>query len=206
MMLAQIHRGHRDSGFTLIEIVIAVLILGFLITTVSIVAGRTITRSANVTTLSEMDGIKKTIRDRFYTDIGYIPEDTAEPEYATRYLCLVNDGAGNPEYQEMLGFVGNAELMSWNKHVRRGWKAPYMERDASYFDAADNQWYPVLTDSWGTFYYILANAVQDKASARIVSLGADGIDNGGTVFPVPADIGDDIVMFIFGRGETRSPL
>ena len=81
-----------------------------------------------------------------------------------------------------------------------------MEHDTRYHDAVDNEWYPVLADSWGSLYRILMNSSQDKDSARIVSLGVNGIDDGGTVFPVPADIGDDIVMFIFGGGETRSPL
>ncbi len=38
------------------------------------------------------------------------------------------------------------------------------------------------------------NPSQDKSSARIVSLGVNGLDDGGTALPVPADISDDVVM------------
>lgn len=47
---------------------------------------------------------------------------------------------------------------------------------------------------------------QQKETARIVCLGENGLDDGGTQYPVPEDIGDDMVMFIFGNGPVRSPL
>jgi hypothetical protein len=80
-----------------------------------------------------------------------------------------------------------------------------MEPDARFQDPADENWYPLLTDSWGNAYQILMNPSQDRTSARILSLGPDGADNGGSEYPVPEDIGDDILMFIFGGGATRSP-
>ncbi len=223
MMTATGYRRMNTKGFTLAEIIVVLFIIGFLAGGVAMVTGRAREKAAVITTLSEMHNIKKAVR-QFYADLGLIPEDAANPEYASRYLCLVipedaanpeyasrylclvNDGPGNPEYNEMRSFVGSDSLMSWNKFTKRGWRGPYMEPDKRYHDIADDQWYPVLADSWGNFYRILMNPSQDRASARIVSLGANGIDDGGTAFPVPADIGDDIVMFIFGGGETRSPL
>ncbi|MBW2020521.1 MAG: prepilin-type N-terminal cleavage/methylation domain-containing protein [Deltaproteobacteria bacterium] len=195
-----------NKGFTLAEIIVVLFIVGFLIGSVALVVGRTQERGAVITTLSEMNNIKKTIRERFYPDLGLIPEDAADPEYATRYLCLKNDGAGNPEYQEMRNFLGSDNLMVWDKYVRKGWRGPYMEPDTRYHDLVDDEWYPVLTDAWKNYYHILMNPAQDKDSARIVSFGANGLDDGGTILPVSADIGDDIVMFVFGGGETRSPL
>jgi len=202
-MTAMDYRKMNSKGFTLAEIVIVLFIIGFLVGGVAMVAGRAQEKGAVITTLSEMDNIKKSVRERFCADMGLIPEDAANPEYATRYLCLVNDGAGSPEYDEMRNFIGSDGLMSWNKFTRRGWRGPYMEPDKRYHDLFDDEWYPVLADSWGNLYRILMNPSQDKKTARIVSFGANGLDNGGTGFPVPGDIGDDIVMFIFGGGETR---
>ncbi len=202
-MTATGYKKMNSKGFTLAEIIIVLFIIGFLVGGVAMVAGRAQEKGAVITTLSEMDNIKKSVRERFYADLGLVPEDAANPEYSTRYLCLVNDGAGNPEYQEMRNFAGNDGLMTWNKFTGRGWRSPYMEPDTRYHDTVDNEWYPVLADSWGSLYRILMNPSQDRDSARIVSFGANGTDDGGTVFPVPADIGDDLVMFIFGGGELR---
>jgi prepilin-type N-terminal cleavage/methylation domain-containing protein len=47
---------------------------------------------------------------------------------------------------------------------------------------------------------------QLKDTARIVCLGENGLDDGGTRYPVPEDIGDDMVMFVFGSAPVRSPL
>jgi hypothetical protein len=43
-------------------------------------------------------------------------------------------------------------------------------------------------------------------TARIVCLGENGLDDGGTRYPVPDDIGDDMVMFVFGHAPVRSSL
>jgi hypothetical protein len=185
---------------------VSLIIIGSLIACVTVAVGTTRDRAAVITTLSEMTRIKKTIRERFYPDLGKIPEDASTPCHASRYLCLKNDGPGNPEYQEMLDFVGGEYLMAWDKHINRGFRGPYMEPDTRFQDVSDGQWYPVLADAWGNPYQILMTSTQDRTSARILSTGVNGSDNGGSVFPLPDDIGDDIVMFIFGGGETRSPL
>ena len=203
MRLSGNYRLRSTHGFVLAEIIVVLFITGFLVGGVAMVVGRTQERGAIITTLSEMNNIKKTVRERFYADLRLIPEDGTHPEYATRYLCLKNDGSGNPEYNEMLNFIGSANLMSWNKFTGQGWRSPYMEADTRYHDVVDDKWYPVIADSWNNFYLILTNPSQDRDTARIISLGANGTDDGGTILPVPADIGDDIVMFIFGGGLRR---
>lgn len=214
--------GRGVTGFTLLEILVVLVVLGFL---TAMVAGRFrgMREEAAITiTLSEMKEIKEAIRDRFYPDLGLIPEDTTNPKYATRYLCLIDDGAGppiGPERQEMLDFLtagGVPHLINWDRYSRRGWRGPYLEREVIAFVAG--KWYPLIIDPWGRSvdhsvepdgvlgeYRILGG--QNRAEARIVSFGANGVDNGGgrVTLPLPADTGDDLVMFIFGTGAVRRP-
>ena len=194
-------------GFTLIEIIVALFIVAFLSASVAVAVGRTSERAAIVTTLSEMKKIKDVVQSRFYPDLGMLPEDTENPQNVTRFLCLPDDGGiGNPLYDEMRDFIGSDVLMNWDKRTKHGWQGPYLEPDAQYHDDEDGQWYPVLTDAWENPYYIFAASSQDRASARIVSSGQNGRDDGGSEYPVPEDIGDDMVVFLFGGGVSRSPL
>jgi len=154
-----------------------------------------------------MGEIKKAIRGEggygFYPDLGLIPEDPTSHEYATRYLCLKDDGAGSNEHTEMHDFLvatlGSAEadkLIKWDKYNRKGWRGPYIEPDKKY-DAGGNKYFPLLSDAWGNYYRIKMDSSQDKDSARIVSFGANGKDNGGSE--------DDILMWIFGTNPVRLP-
>lgn len=197
----------QKRGFTLIEIIVALFIVAFLSASVSVAVGKSSERAAIVTTLSEMNTIKDVVQDRFYPDLGLIPEDTDEPATATRFLCLSDDGgAGNPLYDEMRDFVGSDTLMTWDKRLKQGWQGPYLEPDGRYYDTVEMQYYPVLTDAWKNPYQMLAEFSQDRATARIVSFGRNGRDDGGSGYPVPDDIGDDVVVFLFGGGIARSPL
>ena len=141
-------------GFTLLEMLVVIMIMGFLVAMVAGGFSRLKGDAAITTTLSEMKSIKEAIRDRFYPDLGLIPYNIDNPEWATRYLCLKNDGTGNSEYEEIRGFIGD-DLMTWDRYVRKGWRGPYMEREATARDdngtplnPADDKWYPVLADAW----------------------------------------------------------
>lgn len=196
------------TGFSLLELIIVLFILGILASAVAYSGGRSGERAAVITTLGEMGDIRNAIRGEggygFYPDLGLIPEDPANPEYATRYLCLKDDGgAGNPQYDAIHDFLvaglGSAEagrLIDWDKYNRKGWRGPYMEPDKKY-DAGGNKYFPLLSDAWGNYYRIRMDTSQDKDSARIVSFGANGKDNGG--------LEDDILMWIFGTNPVRLP-
>ena len=186
------------KGFTLLEILVVIMIMGFLTAMVAGLFSGIRGNAAITTTLNEMKSIKEAIRDNFYPDLGLIPYDIDNPEWATRYLCLKNEGIGNSEYEEMRGFIGD-DLMTWDKYVRKGWRGPYMEREATArddkgtSDPDDDEWYPVLADVWfdsekaeedTPHYYRIVFSDLDgdeytdtRLSTYIFSLGANGKDD-----------------------------
>ncbi len=133
-----------QRGFTLIELVIIIVVLGIL-------AGFAVPRFADMTssskstaTLDEMNGLKKAIIgnpsaiaggeyiDRgFEGDIGYAPS-------------RLQDLAAKPD-----------SIASYNKLNRIGWNGPYIDSSGDVY----------LTDAWG------ANYVYDRAGRRIISTG-----------------------------------
>ena len=155
----------KCSGFTLIEVVVVMAIIFFLAAIVYSQFGATTKKAAVICALNEMAGIKKAIRDHFYLDLGLIPEDFGpdglrgsgdeNPHYATRYLCLKNDGAGNPQYKEMERFLKNhsvsTEFLKWDKYNRRGWRGPYVESDGSYNAeeyGPEATYFPLIATPW----------------------------------------------------------
>lgn len=131
-------------GFTLIELVIIIVVLGIL-------AGFAVPRFADMTTsskrtatLDEMNGLKKAIIgnpsavaggvyiDRgFEGDVGFAPS-------------RLQDLAAKPD-----------TISSYNKLSRLGWNGPYIDSSGGVY----------LTDAWGAIY------AYDRAGRRIVSTG-----------------------------------
>jgi hypothetical protein len=120
-----------------------------------------------------MRHIKEAIKDDFYPDLGLIPEDPGEdgkfvssdctscgnddrPWFASRYLCLSNDGEDKPEYEEMYNFIKRQRdeeaakaLLSRDRYLRRGWRGPYMEQDARVIIKGVSQYpFPLVASPW----------------------------------------------------------
>ncbi len=234
------------TGFTLLEILVVLMVLGFLTAMVAGHFSRIKGEAAVTTALNEMRDIKEAIRDRFYPNLGLIPEDLGpddirgsgdeKSEFAIKLLCLRDDGAS--ERADMLVFLtacGNPSLIDWDKYSYKGWRGPYLEREITAYDdkgtpnPADDEWYPLIIDSWGKSvdssidpdevigeYRVIYDELDgnpgltgenERLSSRIVSFGANSIDDGGGTIPLPlpVDTGDDLAMFIFGTGATRRP-
>jgi len=183
------YRLWTKRGFTLLEILVVLMIMGFLVAMVAAHLGG-IRRDAAITTaLNEMKDIKEAIRDRFYLDLGLIPEDLGpdgisdslgpdgipyngdeafdgKPEYAVRYLCLKDDGAGPPmgrHRQEMYDFIedisGTAQanrLIEWDRYSRKGWRGPYMEQEVSRdYDGlvgSGTVYWPIILNPWADYW------------------------------------------------------
>ena len=153
----------KHSGFTLIEVVVVMTIILSLAFLVYSLLGTTTQKAAVVCALNEMSEIKKVIRDQFYLDLGLIPEDLGpdglldsgdeNPQYAVRYLCIQNDGVGNPQYKDMENFLKahsvSTDFLKWDRYNRRGWRGPYMESDGSYNAMGYGaQYFPLIATPW----------------------------------------------------------
>ncbi len=141
------------SGFTFLEIMVSMVCLGIFLLLLMPRFGDVADESAIIIAIEEMRQIKEAVRDGFYADLGSIPEDPGKdgelasssctgcgdddrPWFATRYLCLRNDGQENPEYEEMSDFLRQLKgkdtaeaLLTWDRYLKKGWRGPYMEQD-----------------------------------------------------------------------------
>ncbi len=141
---------HRDNyrkldqtGFTLIELVIVIVVLG-IIAAVAIPRFGTIVDSSKVTaTRSEMQTLKRAI-------VGN-PEAVSGGEYVDR------------GFEDDVGFLPNSladlvtkpdSISAYDKLTRLGWNGPYIDGAADY-----------LNDSWGSAYGY------EVGSRRIFSIG-----------------------------------
>jgi len=115
----------RDSGFTLIELVIIIVVVGILATVSIPVIGNMIASSKKTATEKEMILIKTAIVGRTDEGIRGYENDV---------------GTAPPNLQGLV--VKPAGVASYNRFDKTGWNGPYLE--------ADNNSY--LTDAWGAGY------------------------------------------------------
>jgi prepilin-type N-terminal cleavage/methylation domain-containing protein len=149
-------------GFTLLELLIVLIIIGFLMTAV----GRTfrkVDKDVQITAaLSDMKAISDAIVKGVYPDVGRIPCGGENPVFTTSCLCLecsekdqetiqaadpINLDELSPGCRELVSLLtgekGNIKKTkfikkTWNKYYSKGWRGPYIEAsamiDATYFD------------------------------------------------------------------------
>ncbi len=91
-------KNQAGRGFTLLEVLAVLAVIGFMVTVVSVFANRNFGNYSLQQAINDMDKIKTSIRDGFYRDTWLIPQSTGKlidgedhPEFATKYLCLKND-------------------------------------------------------------------------------------------------------------------
>jgi len=180
-----------DGAYSLLEILMVLACLGAFFMVVGARYGK-ITRDAGVTiALQEMAHIKESVRDHFYPDLGVIPQDPGEdgalasnncrncgeddrPWYATRFLCLRNDGDGNPEYEDMLAFLSGlmgediaTGKLTWDRHYQKGWRGPYLEQDLrERIDSDVSYALPIITTPWADVCEELAQQAEDSGNAE----------------------------------------
>lgn len=125
-------RHARRAGFTLVEIMVVLVIIGLLATLTAALTRGKLDESKVMAAASQMNSIKKAVVDGFYRDFGYIPEEVhrygvdsrvgslegeadtlrnQNPEYATRFLCLERD-CTNGEIADVFSVFSTGQLPS----------------------------------------------------------------------------------------------
>ncbi len=180
-----------QKGFTLLETIVTIVCLGIILSVVISRFGEVADESTEIIALEEMRNIKEAIRDGFYPDLGFFPEDSGKdgkvasadcptcgtddrPWLSARYLCLRNDGEGNPEYDEMYMQLKNyreeeaaESLLSWDRYLHRGWRGPYMEHDTrTAIDNSEKYPFPIVTSPWAEKCEALAVEAEDSGYAE----------------------------------------
>ncbi|MFQ6613911.1 MAG: prepilin-type N-terminal cleavage/methylation domain-containing protein [Fidelibacterota bacterium] len=143
------------NGFTLIELVMVIVLLGILSTIAIPKVTSVIETSRKKATKGEMTELKKAlmgdpssvaggvlIDKGFNGDIGHLPSSLDQ---------LVTQGS----------------LPNWNRYTQKGWNGPYISQDF----ASDNEW---KKDAWGNVYEIYSPTAGDTS---LLSWGPDGIKN-----------------------------
>ena len=181
-----------SKAYTFLEILVALTCISVFCMVTASRYGQ-ITQAAGVTVaLQEMVQIKEAVRDHFYPDLGVIPQDPGEdgafasgscqscgdddrPWLATRYLCLRNDGEGNPEYESMRAFLAGLMTddaavgkLTWDRYYQRGWRGPYLEQESrEQITTADGAYaFPLVTTPWADVCEALARQAEDDGDTR----------------------------------------
>ena len=146
----------NPSGFTLIELVIIIVLLGIISSVVIIKMGGLIRSSEVNATMKEMKNLKQAlvgnpnaVVEGRYVNPGYKGDVGSLPGQANGLGCLVENLDSAP---------------AWNKFTRRGWNGPYIEA------GTDDDY---KKDAWGNDY------IYNKSAATITSKGPDGIAGNG---------------------------
>jgi type II secretory pathway pseudopilin PulG len=210
----------KRVGLTLLELVIVVAILaivaGFIIPCGVYLENRAKTTSANASLAAIRDAIVGTPdKPGYYSDTGQYPntlEDlfvqpagvpafNRDTNRGWRGPYLLNANATYPAY--INGFLGPTS------------PTPYgtSPNPANYGTTGDS----AIVDPWGNVIILQwptsGDLAQNQAFIRLISAGpngiidtpqVDGADTGETYYPIPADRGDDIVLFI-NHADSATP-
>lgn len=199
----------RAAGFTLLELLLVLALLGTM-------AGVMVLAYENVEEQGRMEVNRAMLVDlriallQFRRDSGsndfpgqgrYACNDADDPALANADILFPPEaGAADADKIAWCQSPANFWMLfadplgtGWNPDSKRGWNGPYLQRRNGLIS------YLGVTNLWGVLNpyqsaFILADLDDDNA-ARIVGLGADGIDNGiGANACVPPMTADDSVL------------
>lgn len=191
-LLSRKGRPWGNSAYSFLEILVVLACVSFFCAVVAARLGGTGNEARVTIALQEMDQIKEAIRDHFYPDLGVIPQDCGKdgafasddcptcgeddrPWFATRFLCLRNDGEEKPEYKDMLAFL--TSLMSedlaqgklaWDSYYRRGWRGPYLEYSLRVqLDTDTTYALPLIATPWADLSEELAQEAEASKKTQL---------------------------------------
>jgi prepilin-type N-terminal cleavage/methylation domain-containing protein len=202
----------KRDGLTLLELVIVVAILaivaGFIIPTGAFLEKRAKYTSAKASLAAIRDAIVGTpSQPGYYSDTGQYPNTLED---------LFVQPAGIPAFNRDTGrgwrgpylLNANAQYKVGNSSDPSFISGPYPD-PYGYWNSVTNTGDSAILDAWGNSIIIQwptsGTPTQNQAFIRLISAGPNGVidtpivdsaDSSETYYPLPADRGDDIVLFI----------
>ena len=178
------------SGFTMIEILVAVSVL-VILAGIALPVSSKVVRSARISaTQREMAGLAEALR-AYGKDYG---QAAARPQWGR----FPPESAGGGAYATILGreLETDVDGVGWNLVYRQGWSGPYIEGNDETADPTGSGTSASVrsyqADAWGR-YYIYANQI--AGAERSVTLLSGGPDRDPSTAP------DNIRVLVF-RGPT----
>lgn len=169
----------KDNGFTLVELVIIIILLGILSAVAVPKFLDLINPSKENVTKHRMEELKKAI-------VGN-PDMTAAGQYSARGFR--GDTGQWPATLSDLGATTmptsgyTPPLTAWNAYTKKGWNGPYV-------DASNSSAYSL--DAWGNPFTYQTPTYGGAPPRRIISSGANGTLE--TLAGSSVAVGDDIVL------------
>jgi prepilin-type N-terminal cleavage/methylation domain-containing protein len=169
------------AGFTLVEILLALVIVGVLATLAVMLTRDKLDDGKVTAALTQMDGIRRAVADGFYRDFGFIPEEVhrtqddpdsgsyhtlletdvprnQNPEYATRFLCMERD-CTNEEITDLLSVYSISQTSSLKMQAQK-WGGDsgrlgcaFMAR--ALYEVRDNTLTDFLNDELSSLRYLM---------------------------------------------------
>ena len=169
------------SGFTVLEILAALVIVGFLIALMVPRARNRLEDSEVIAALNHMNSIREAVSEGFYRDFGYIPEEAhwnglegvphsdsdslgvvrnQNPEYATRFLCMERDCTN----EEITTYLWDHDLR--NSEVEDVWLGEGGHPGCYFMAEALEQLVPTHVGIPYPYHYYRYYLLQDPAVGR----------------------------------------
>lgn len=164
-----------QKGFTVIEVLIVISIIGILLSFVVPMGGRAKTKAREARARAEIAALETAI-SAYYTDMGTYPTDNPGAQNETSNAVVIKHLSGRDYTQAGYPYV-NAIINDAN------WNGPYMEFDANNISGGG-----AFVDPWSNAYIIQIDLDGDVSttpptnnalSYDIASNGKDGAAGGG---------------------------